>query len=499
MWQKWMACGLALLMLAGCTGRAAQSSSGQAVSSGSGTAAPEMPAPETPAQEPPAEETPADIQAPQEESQDNALDTYYTFRAYEVRPDWSGDGQQLLIVQDGRLTRVGLDNRLVSETQYGDADIGNETVKPKLAVGEAYCLRYQGLEDYAAQGTDETELVRLDGEWTICNAALYTSEGELVREFPTLDAEGFSQADGWQVEYDISQPGILFLDGTHMVWDRGDLLLLYDIQADAAEVVEDFRTQRWQGYTVGNSGSYGINQVGVMDGVYYYTKSVEEAPVPNPLRELWALYPDGSTERVFPEWESRDAQYLLREGWIYCEIPWSEQGTDGQVQGGIEALRGKPGDAAPETLLRTNEIRMFLDENIAPEGCLFYQESSGEDGWWTGILYHIETGERISYTPERTAENGEEQSCGFYGAYALDESGDRFLFVYVIDTLEGNRWEPAFYVWNSATGQAAPIEQIAEGENVWKMHPSEPYACVEHWQETPQGDGLQQYRVIPLT
>ncbi len=496
MWQKWMACGLALLMLAGCTGRTAQSSSGQAVSSGSGTAAPEMPAPETPAQEPPAEETPADIQAPQEESQDNALDTYYTFRAYEVRPDWSGDGQQLLIVQDGRLTRVGLDNRLVSETQYGDADIGNETVKPKLAVGEAYCLRYQGLEDYAAQGTDETELVRLDGAWTLCNTALYTADGQLVREFPSLDAEGFAQADGWQEDYHVSQAGYAFLDGTHMVWDRGDLLLLYDIQADAAEVVEDFRTQRWQGYTVGNSGSYGINQVGVMDGAYYYTKSVEEAPVQNPLRQLWVLRPDGSTAQVFPGWESREAQYTLRDGWIYCEINWSEQGADGQMLGGVEVLRGKSEDEALVSLLRTNEIRFFLGDYVAPEGYLFYAENPEQDGWWTGVLHDTETGEEIRYTPERPAGESGEQNCGFYGAYALD---DGFLFVYTMDTVIDSSIHAQIYGWNSATGQAAPIEQIAEGENVWKMHPSEPYACVEHWQETPQGDGLQQYRVIPLT
>ena len=73
------------------------------------------------------------------------------------------------------------------------------------------------------------------------------------------------------------------------------------------------------------------------------------------------------------------------------------------------------------------------------------------------------------------------------------------MFVYTMDTVIDSSIHAQIYGWNSATGQAAPIEQIAEGENVWKMHPSEPYACVEHWQETPQGDGLQQYRVIPLT
>lgn len=320
-----------------------------------------------------------------------------------------------------------------------------------------------------------TRCVYEDGRWRIANAALYTMEGEPVREFPP-PARPIREEDlePWEASARQSFSAVTWLDDDHFVINTSARVFLYTVSTDELELADDLTEAVSRGYSIYSSSSYGaMSQDWVRDGVYYYLASRTVYDDQLPRWGMYALEPGKAPRQVVPEREN--VPYEFRgDGVVVMDLVYAgpdETGVDRDLNRcTVEFAR------LPE--LQFEPLAEYLTENFfyVWDGRFFCYDTVDYSGGRERRINHCldtETGEEHLLYPQELYDAERYPYIWHWGLRAVRETEAGLLYLYVTEEpdrpvpLPGGEYDTTlhYYIHNSATGETGELD----ARDIWEV------------------------------
>ncbi|WP_368233277.1 hypothetical protein [Anaerotruncus rubiinfantis] len=468
---------LTVLLLFGCESRTAGGSSVQ------------MSVPEAISQAAPEE---AEAKDSEQEESGAQLNLWYAGNPYGSQCGWEPDGQAVQIVCGNTMYRVDLQNRKISSAQCGGPVEPQEEVF--LWPGEKYILRTGTLSRIARPDGP-------DGAWKLTNAQLYSLDGKLEREFHELTPEQAQNVN--DVYEDFYSLEVYWLGPDTFAMNTGALLALCDAETGKLTMVEDFRLLKRAGYSVGNSGSYGISECQAQDGTLYYRAStVEEVGSQDTsinTSALFMLTASGERRQVFEKndfyrFEPFGDRMLLYRDWN----SGSAQNPD-DSEWGTQVWLADPETGEQTELVRHNELKVDY-----PTDGSHYDYTSwvteNEMLLPTFHRYDLESGKETTFTPGDYDDRRWDNYDGNFGLRTTSLTRDgRVRFLYTVEWVEqdadGGYWTGE--CWSYTDGDAQPVKLDVpwiDWQCIRAINPQGTHGLFE----TEVENNWWNYRVMPL-
>lgn len=391
------------------------------------------------------------------------------------QPVWTEQGQ-LLTVQDRSLVWLDTDGQIVKTVplEQPAGALGGKSDEIEFVIGSRYVLLANNTYTYYGK------LLHLEDDTvSLANLALYTLDGKLVREFPSI---GFDSDAGYSgLPADAAHNPVYNFSGGQFYWLDEDTLAvagkveiaLYSVSRDEVRVVQNLRPLA----PLGKQWAYlGFQQGWTSDGVLYFY-SFNDAELTNQAGTLYAA-----------DWKNGGRP--LFDGKLFAQM--SLYVDDGLL---VAQTFADPEQDEPLRLYYAGLDDLVLHEIPDVEGSAA-QCIAADDGMLAfSIDNHADqTGYFGLYDLETDQWNAYDNPFGSYvGSLQLVRENGRALLLLRVNDRDGS----LPYVIDPLTGRLAPLP-VTYDTMTNQPHPHGGYG-VEEWQEqTETYENVRRIRVTPI-